>query len=74
MRVAFVEQSSRDRIYKARTKIEDRSVWIMEDLTQKRREIAFKAREAVRHGLAAQTWTLPQDFDEWKTKENHQNW
>jgi hypothetical protein len=44
-------------VYKARTKIKNRSVWISEDLTSRRAELAYRARRAVRDNLAVQTWT-----------------
>jgi hypothetical protein len=58
VRVVFEEEKTRDRVYKARTKIANRNVWFSEDLTQKRADLAYQARRAVRDKLAIQTWTF----------------
>ena len=57
VRVAFEEQKNRDRVYQNRIKITNRNVWISEDLTLRRSELAFRARKAVCEKLAIKTWT-----------------
>jgi hypothetical protein len=58
VRVVFNEQKTRDRVYKERIKIQNRAIWISEDLTPRRGEIAYKARKAVRDKTAIKTWTF----------------
>ena len=58
VRIVFKEIETKTRIYKSRTKLKGTSIWIAEDLTPRRSELAFKAREAVRQNKAAQTWTF----------------
>jgi hypothetical protein len=58
VRLAFNDQQTQDRIYKTRTKLKRTPIWLGEDLTTRRSNLAFKARERVRQGKAEQTWTF----------------
>ena len=56
--VAFETQKVREKIIRSRGKLKDTNIWIGEDLTPKRSELAFKARRAVKQKLIEQTWTV----------------
>ena len=58
VRFAFKEVETKNRIYKCRTELKSTSIWMAEDLTPRRSNLAFKAREVVRKGKATKTWTF----------------
>jgi hypothetical protein len=58
VRVAFETEETRARIFKKRNKLKDSNIWISDDLTPGRSELAYKARQAVKANLIAQTWTV----------------
>jgi hypothetical protein len=58
VKIAFKDVETKNRMYKCRTKLKGTSVWMAEDLTPRRSNLAFKAREVVRKGKATQTWTF----------------
>jgi hypothetical protein len=57
-RLVFNELSTRNNIYKSRTKLQGSTVWMSEYLTPRKGELAYKARELVRQKKAIQTWTF----------------
>ena len=55
-RVTFKDKSSKTTVVKAKTKLKGKSIWISDDLTAFRSNMAFQARQAVRDQLFEQTW------------------
>ena len=58
VRVALKSFDMKEKIFKNRAKLKSSNVWMSEDLTPRKSELAYKARECVRQGLALQTWTV----------------
>lgn len=58
--VKFTSYRSRNMIYRARTSLKGsgKSLYINEDLTQKKNSLAFMTRKAKRNGLLDETWTF----------------
>jgi hypothetical protein len=57
VKVVFVNTGTRDEIYKQRSKLKGKEVWITEDLTPKKAALFYKARQAVKEGRATLAWT-----------------
>jgi hypothetical protein len=57
IKMVFKHASTRNEIYKARSKLKGSNIWITEDLTPRRAQLAYKARQAVKRGEAQLTWT-----------------
>ena len=55
-RVIFKEKSMKTTVVKAKTKLKGKNIWISDDLTAYRSNMAFQARQAVREQHYEQTW------------------
>ena len=55
-RVIFKDKSMKTTVVKAKTKLKGKNVWISDDLTAYRSNMAYQAREAVRNQMYEQTW------------------
>ena len=58
IKIAFHDKGKKTEIFKQRTKLKnsDPEIWISDDLTKRRSELAFAARNAVRDGKINMTW------------------
>ena len=57
-KVAFFDQRLRDEIYSRRLKLKGTSIYISEDLTQKKSSLAYEARQHVKNTQNTSTWTV----------------
>jgi hypothetical protein len=57
VKLSFNSTTTRDEIYKKRSTLKGKDVWVTEDLTPRNAALFFKARQAVKKGKAALTWT-----------------
>ena len=57
IKIVFSNQRSRDEVYKNRTKLKGNDIWITEDLTISRSNLAYMARQAVKREHAHSTWS-----------------
>ena len=46
----------KDEIIKEKTKLKDTDIWLSDDLTKRRSELAYAARQAVKNGKINMTW------------------
>ena len=58
IKIVFNNQQSKDAVYKNRTKLKGKNLWIAEDLTPTRSKLAYMARQAVKKEYGHSTWTL----------------
>jgi hypothetical protein len=56
-KIAFIDSKTREEVYKSRTKLKGKNLWITEDLTPKKAALFYKARQAVKNEAAVLTWT-----------------
>ena len=59
LRIAFTDKKTKIDIFKQRTKlkdIDDQDIWIADDLTKMRGEVAYATRQAVRNNKANMTY------------------
>jgi hypothetical protein len=56
VKIAFTSKEKKTQIMQAKKKLKGEDIWITDDLTTYRRNLAYQARQAVRNGLAKQTW------------------
>jgi hypothetical protein len=57
VKVVFVSTDWREEIYKNRSKLKGKEVWITENLTPHKAALFYKARQAVKEGRATLAWT-----------------
>ena len=55
-RVIFKDKSMKTTVEKAKMKLKGKNIWVSDDLTAYRSNMAFQAREAVRNQTYEQTW------------------
>ena len=57
-KIIFNHQETKDSIFKAKNKLRNTDVWINDDLTSFKSELAFTARNAKRAGKIENTWVF----------------
>jgi hypothetical protein len=57
VKMAFNDGMKRDEVYAARAKLKGKELWITEDLTPRKAQLYYKARQGVKQGLGVLTWT-----------------
>jgi hypothetical protein len=56
LRLVFQDKMKKDEIIKEKTKLKDTDIWLSDDLTKRRSELAYAARQAVKNGKINMTW------------------
>jgi hypothetical protein len=57
VKLAFSDAKAREEVYSARSKLKGKDLWVTEDLTPKKSTLYYKARQCIKEGLGALTWT-----------------
>jgi hypothetical protein len=55
-RIVFVNEAKRNEMMKQKSKLKDKNLWLSDDLTNMRNNLAFLARTAVKNNKIAETW------------------
>ena len=55
-RVIFKDKAMKSTVVKAKTKLKGKNIWVSDDLTAYRSNMAYQARQAVRNQIYEQTW------------------
>jgi ABC-type Na+ efflux pump permease subunit len=56
LRIVFSDNGKKAKVIKQKKKLKDSQIWVTDDLTKLRSELAYEARKAVREEKISQTW------------------
>jgi hypothetical protein len=68
MRIAFVSKAKKDEVFKLKKKLRGKQIWLADDLTPYRDNLAYQARHAMKQGKIFLTWVYDNKVFIQKTK------